>query len=307
MVVFLAAVAADGDRSLPSGGARPEEIAGEVQGGLRWTIRMRRVYSALEPMPVQWTLENATDETATAIFDDTIRPRVRLTRRGGETKEAAEKDYHGRAARYATIHPEAKSLVHRLDVPDFRFMFGRLEPGSYGLQLVWPAGGVRLEGEAPAVRASPVFEFEVRAASLEKAEGSNARDPRAEFVVREGGAASLVNRSDGDLVVAASKVMDRVRTWDSPRTTWRSWVPGVGWARLEGSPDYFCGSSKSSITVKPGASIDFEPWSPGDGIHRFEVECWPADAPRDRFVARSRAFRVDRFDAAWERALKEKK
>lgn len=320
-LLFLAACAAGGDvnapRPLMGGSARPEEVAGEVAGGLRWTIRMRRNFSAVEPLPVCWTLENATERAATAVFDDALQPRIVLTLEGHATREAAESDFRGYASRYGAIHPDAKSLVHRMDVHDFRFMFGRLEPGKYGLQLVWPAGGVRLEGERGEARdlASPVFAFEVRATSLRHADTNNVRDRRAEIVLREPerdkeGAlrvsrADLVNRSGGDLVIAASIVTEGVRRWDRPQLSWEGWVPDVGWARLDG-PWQFCGTGRSEITLKPGTSLEIALERLGDGIHRFDVPSWPAEAPRNRFVARSRAILVDDFDAAWKQALKEK-
>ena len=253
---------------------------------------------------------NVTRSNLTVQFADGVEPRIRLTCEGRDPVEHRESDYCGHSSRYRTLHSEAGSFAHRLDIHDLRFLWGRLAPGRYGLQLIYPAGGVREQGATGLEKdlTSPVFAFEVRAASLEEAEKGNPPADAEIVLAVPGKGARIENRSREEVRIHGYMTSENGRDSFGPAISWQAWIPGLGWSTVENSPWHFCGTGKTQWSLRPGASLEIALPPLGDGIYRYTVQATIVSGDSSKpLVARSRTVLVDRFDEHWKKALAEKK
>lgn len=246
---------------------------------------------------------NVTIRNMTVQFAEGIDPRIRLIREGHAPVEQSERDYRDAAGSYGTIHPEAGSALYRMDITDLRFLWGRLPPGRFGLQLIYPARGVREQGAtAPTPEvSSPIFWFEVRRASLDEAERSSSPVGVGIILPSSRESARIENRTRKDV-----KIDGYLGDQDSflPAISWQSWIPGLGWSELEDAPRHSCGTGRIVRTLRPGENLELDlPPLEADGIHRYTVLATGGDpdSSRPTFVC-SRAVLVDNFDIQWDKA-----
>lgn len=157
-----------GGRSLPGnlGFASSRENAGQID----WTLSMVQSWTTYDSIYVESTLtNNSPHEITFKIRDAATRPKLILRSKGQPTAKKVV-DLQGTAQTFSTRRHAVPGQQFCKFSLDLRKYFGKFKPGTYTLQIVWPAKGFAI-GNLPSYRptkfASGKIEFDVVATSLE--------------------------------------------------------------------------------------------------------------------------------------------
>ncbi|MCH8042743.1 MAG: hypothetical protein IID44_03400 [Planctomycetes bacterium] len=174
MVVVVLAITGShvfgqGGRSLPGnlGFASSRENAGQID----WTLSMVQSWTTYDSIYVESTLtNNSPHEITFKIRDAATRPKLILRSKGQPTAKKVV-DLQGTAQTFSTRRHAVPGQQFCKFSLDLRKYFGKFKPGTYTLQIVWPAKGFAI-GNLPSYRptkfVSGKIEFDVVATSLEK-------------------------------------------------------------------------------------------------------------------------------------------
>ncbi|MBX2850880.1 MAG: hypothetical protein KTR15_03940 [Phycisphaeraceae bacterium] len=271
-----------------------QEATGETQNGCAWTLTMARDFTTYDAVKLTGQLMNTSDQQF--VFDTGEpyegNPKIILTPKG-EDPIAIELDHRtpGIGAGSGNYKPKPGEIVRGLKV-DLRLLFGRLNPGAYTLQIVYPKDHyqiAQLPGYVPADISSPTIDFVVRETKLEDAKKAMPKPGPLVFTLNEREkplddnsavtvlrAATLHNTGNKPIQIYAY-IHDAKINHALPWTErWEQYHPEQGW--YEGQVFGYCGTGLGLVTLKPNESVQIAINSfPSDGIYRYKIR-YTADA-----------------------------
>src|SRR5262249_41148769 len=148
---------------------------------LSWGLATVRFVTAFDSIWLQSELSNGAERRF--LFDnldESARPVLILTPKGKPAIERPLLSQPGLQRLAVNRQPKPREALHKFRV-DLRGYFGKLEPGDYQIQVVYPRAGYRIQGLpgfTPADLRSPVHEFTVTATTLKESQHEKSAYPR---------------------------------------------------------------------------------------------------------------------------------